>query len=287
MQQIFASFFMIFWSCLCTSYSWFAAKIELSLEDRFRLVNSDTFPVPWLDVKIWPVVCATSHCCISFFSLFLCYAYKQIKHRNLPNNCLNISVLQQIHTTTLSINDAVFSPPSSEWKPKCLEWEEISALSCKTEFWKQYRQRQWCSDWVREEWAEDRGETPQRGMFILPWGERILDTNYSCASLTPHLLRRVRLFLQDNINIKKEDYKVTTTLKLNDWGCKKIFSRKNLSTIVQKWVDTFFMKHNHGQVLLLLFMHFFLNSWVKKRGLGILWYFLIANGAATFGIYLK
>lgn len=36
-------------------------------------------------------------------------------------------------------------------------------------------------------------------MFILLRGEGILDTNYSCAYANPHLLRSVRLYLEDDI----------------------------------------------------------------------------------------
>lgn len=41
-------------------------------------------------------------------------------------------------------------------------------------------------------------------MFILLRGEEILDTNYSCAYATPHLLRRVHLYLEDNVKTETE-----------------------------------------------------------------------------------
>lgn len=48
-----------------------------------------------------------------------------------------------------------------------------------------------------------RGETLRKGVFILLQGHEILDTNYSCACPTSHLMSRVHLYLQDNINSGK------------------------------------------------------------------------------------
>lgn len=42
-------------------------------------------------------------------------------------------------------------------------------------------------------------------MFILLKGEGILDTNYSCTYATPHLMRRVCLYLKDNIKTETEE----------------------------------------------------------------------------------
>lgn len=41
-------------------------------------------------------------------------------------------------------------------------------------------------------------------MFILLRGERILDTNYSCAYANPHLLRRVHLYLEDDMETETD-----------------------------------------------------------------------------------
>lgn len=41
-------------------------------------------------------------------------------------------------------------------------------------------------------------------MFILLRGKKILDTNYSCDYATPHLMRRVHLYLEDNIKTETE-----------------------------------------------------------------------------------